>query len=66
MQSESLYYRHGELRRRLGCQPILARTLRNLESSGPITRSVTGSKSLAVDRSLNPGSQKAVASTAIM
>jgi len=46
-------YRHGELRR-LGClsQPIRTRALRNLESAGCITRSVTGSKSLAVACSL--------------
>ena len=43
-------YRHGELRR-LGClsQRVLTRALRNLESAGLITSSVTGSKSLAVD-----------------
>ncbi len=54
MQSESLYYRHGELRRHLGrlSQPILARALGNLESAGLITRSMTGSTSLAVDCSL--------------
>jgi len=47
-------FRHGELRRRLGSisQRMLTRTLRNLESSGLLTRRVTRSKSLAVEYSL--------------
>src|SRR5215831_8429690 len=49
-------HRHGELRRRLGdiSQRILTRTLRNLESAGLIRRSVTKSKSIAVEYSLTP------------
>jgi DNA-binding HxlR family transcriptional regulator len=47
-------YRHGQLRRRLGevSQRMLTRTLRNLESTGLIARSVTGSKAIAVEYSL--------------
>src|SRR5215470_5020122 len=47
-------HRHGELRRRLGniSQRMLTNTLRNLESSGLITRCVTRSKPLAVEYSL--------------
>jgi len=47
-------YRHGELRRRLGTvsQRMLTRTLRNLESTGLISRNVTRSKSVAVEYSL--------------
>lgn len=47
-------YRHGELRRRLGTvsQRMLTRTLRNLESTGLISRRVTGSKAIAVEYSL--------------
>jgi len=54
-------YRHGELRR-LGCpsQPIRTRALRNLESAARITRSVTGSKSLAVDCPLTLGVKKSM------
>ena len=46
--------RHGELRRRLDgvSQRMLTRTLRGLESSGLITRSVITSKRLAVEYSL--------------
>ena len=46
--------RHGQLRRSLGdvSQRMLTRTLRNLESSGLISRQVTRSKSLAVEYSL--------------
>jgi len=47
-------YRHGELRRRLGniSQRMLTRTLRNLESTGLISRRVTRSRSIAVEYSL--------------
>src|SRR6516164_5626366 len=47
-------YRHGELRRRLQgvSQRMLTRTLRSLESSGLIARSVTTSKRVAVEYSL--------------
>lgn len=47
-------YRHGRLRRRLGSvsQRMLTRTLRNLESTGLITRRVTGTKAIAVEYSL--------------
>ncbi len=47
-------HRHGELRRRLGrvSQRMLTRTLRNLESTGLITRRVTGVKATAVEYSL--------------
>ena len=47
-------YRHGQLRRRLGSvsQRMLTRTLRNLESTGLIIRSVTRSKAIAVEYSL--------------
>jgi DNA-binding HxlR family transcriptional regulator len=49
-------YRHGQLRRRLGSvsQRMLTRTLRKLESTGLITRRVTGSKIVAVEYSLTP------------
>jgi DNA-binding HxlR family transcriptional regulator len=49
-------YRHGQLRRRLGTvsQRMLTRTLRRLESTGLITRRVTGSKTVAVEYSLTP------------
>lgn len=49
-------HRHGELRRRLGqvSQRILTRTLRNLESAGLVARSVTRSRSVAVEYSLTP------------
>ncbi len=47
-------HRHGELRRRLGrvSQRMLTRTLRNLESTGLITRRVTRAKATAVEYSL--------------
>lgn len=47
-------YRHGQLRRRLGgvSQRMLTRTLRNLESTGLITRRVTSAKTIAVEYSL--------------
>src|SRR5262249_37580645 len=47
-------HRHGQLRRRLGrvSQRMLTRTLRNLESTGLITRHATRSKSLTVEYSL--------------
>src|SRR5260370_17629171 len=47
-------YRHGQLRRYLGSvsQRILTRTLRNLESTGLITRRVTRSKAIPVEYSL--------------
>lgn len=49
-------YRHGQLRRRLGSvsQRMLTRTLRNLESTGLISRRVTGLKTVAVEYSLTP------------
>jgi DNA-binding HxlR family transcriptional regulator len=47
-------YRHGQLRRHIGIvsQHMLTRTLRNLESTGLITRRVTRSKAIAVEYSL--------------
>lgn len=51
-------YRHGELRRRLQgvSQRMLTLTLRRLESSGLIARTVTPAKRLAVEYSLTlPG-----------
>jgi len=47
-------YRHGQLRRQMGSvsQRMLTRTLRNLESTGLITRRVTRSKAIAVEYSL--------------
>jgi DNA-binding HxlR family transcriptional regulator len=47
-------YRHAQLRRRLGAisQRMLTRTLRNLESTGLIARTVTQSRSVAVSYSL--------------
>jgi DNA-binding HxlR family transcriptional regulator len=47
-------YRHGQLRRHLGSvsQRMLTRTLRNLESTGLITRRVTRAKAIAVEYSL--------------
>src|SRR5579863_3074379 len=47
-------YRHGQLRRHLGSvsQRMLTRTLRNLESTGLIVRSVKESKVIAVEYSL--------------
>jgi DNA-binding HxlR family transcriptional regulator len=47
-------YRHGKLRRQLGSisQRMLTKTLRNLESAGLIDRSVTQSKTTAVEYSL--------------
>jgi DNA-binding HxlR family transcriptional regulator len=47
-------HRHGELRRHLGnvSQRMLTRTLRSLESTGLISRRVTGTKAIAVEYSL--------------
>src|SRR2546427_11137000 len=47
-------YRHGQLRRQWGSisQRMLTKTLRNLESAGLIDRSVTQSKTIAVEYSL--------------
>ena len=47
-------YRHGQLRGRIGSvsQRMLTRTLRNLESTGLITRRVTRSRAIAVEYSL--------------
>ena len=47
-------YRHAQLRRRLGAisQRMLTRTLRNLESTGLISREVTQSRSVTVSYSL--------------
>ena len=48
-------HRHGELRRHVGnvSQRMLTRTLRNLESTGLITRRVTRPKPIAVEYSLS-------------
>jgi DNA-binding HxlR family transcriptional regulator len=47
-------YRHGQLRRHVGSvsQRMLTRTLRNLPSTGLVARSVTRSKTVAVEYSL--------------
>jgi len=47
-------YRHGQLRRHIGSvsQHMLTRTLRNLESTGLISRRVTRSKAIGVEYSL--------------
>ena len=47
-------YRHAQLRRRLGkvSQRMLTRTLRNLESTGLVARSVTRSNGIAAEYSL--------------
>jgi DNA-binding HxlR family transcriptional regulator len=47
-------YRHGQLRRHIGSvsQRMLTRTLRNLESTGLITRRVTRARAIAVEYSL--------------
>ena len=47
-------YRHAQLRRRLGTisQRMLTRTLRNLEQTGLISRTVTRSRSVTVEYSL--------------
>ena len=47
-------YRHAQLRRRLGTisQRMLTRTLRNLETTGLISREVTRSRSVRVKYSL--------------
>jgi DNA-binding HxlR family transcriptional regulator len=47
-------YRHGELRRNVGnvSQRMLTRTLRNLESTGLITRRATRSRARAFEYSL--------------
>ncbi len=47
-------YRHGELRRNVGnvSQHMLTRTLRNLESTGLITRRATKSRARAFEYSL--------------
>lgn len=51
---EERTYRHAQLRRRLGAisQRMLTRTLRNLESTGFISRQVTQSRSVTVSYSL--------------
>jgi DNA-binding HxlR family transcriptional regulator len=51
---KELPYRHSQLRRRLGAisQRMLTRTLRNLESTGLISRKVTQSRSVTVSYSL--------------
>jgi DNA-binding HxlR family transcriptional regulator len=48
-------YRHGQLRRHLGSvsRRMLARTVRNLESTGLVARCVTRSKPIAVEYSLS-------------
>ena len=47
-------YRHGELRRNVGTvsQPMLTRTLRNLESTGLITRRAARSRARSFEYSL--------------
>jgi DNA-binding HxlR family transcriptional regulator len=47
-------YRHGQLRRQLGTvsQRMLTRNLRNLESTGLVSRHVSKSKTTAVEYSL--------------
>jgi DNA-binding HxlR family transcriptional regulator len=47
-------HRHGELRRHVGkvSKRMLTRTLRNLESTGLVTRRLTRSKAFAVEYSL--------------
>jgi DNA-binding HxlR family transcriptional regulator len=47
-------YRHGELRRNVGnvSQPMLTRTLHNLESTGLITRRATRSRAKSFEYSL--------------
>src|SRR3954471_16957510 len=47
-------YRHGHLRRRLGSisQRMLTRNLRQLETSGLVSRRVTQAKAVAVEYSL--------------
>jgi DNA-binding HxlR family transcriptional regulator len=47
-------YRHGQLRRQLGTvsQRMLTRNLRNLESTGLVSRQVSKSKTTAVEYSL--------------
>lgn len=56
-------YRHGQLRRRVGMisQRMLTRTLRKLESTGLITRRVTGSKIVAVEYSLTSSGKTIIA-----
>lgn len=56
-------YRHGQLKRRVGMvsQRMLTRTLRRLESTGLITRRVTGSKTVAVEYSLTPSGKTIIA-----
>lgn len=55
--------RHGQLRRRVGMvsQRMLTRTLRNLESTGLITRRVTKSRTVAVEYSLTPSGKTIIA-----
>ena len=56
-------HRHGDLRRRLRgvSQRMFTRTLRRLESSGLIDRSVRSSKVLAVEYSLTPEGRTLIA-----
>ena len=57
-------HRHGELRRHVGTvsQRMLTRTLRNLESTGLITRQVTRSRAVAVEYSLTQVGRTIIAS----
>src|ERR1700720_3085638 len=56
-------YRHGELRRNVGnvSQHMLTRTLRNLESTGLITRRATRSRARAFEYSLTKLGRRIVA-----
>ena len=56
-------HRHGQLKRRVGMvsQRMLTRTLRKLESTGLITRRVTGSKTVAVEYSLTSSGKTIIA-----
>lgn len=61
-------YRHGQLRRELGniSQRMLTRTLRNLESTGLVARSVTRSKAISVEYSLTQLGRTIIAPLAAM
>jgi DNA-binding HxlR family transcriptional regulator len=61
-------HRHGELRRHLGSvsQRMLTKTLRNLESTGLISRRVTRTKPIAVEYSLTPLGRTIIAPLARM